>query len=120
MKTFEELCPVWSKRVAELEDVIKLRMYDDDIHTYEFCIVGEAHLNVPFEEQKHMKEHHDPRYKYPHWFLDCKHCLDYGDKIAISYKTYRKAMWDYIEEFVEHFNDKHAPKTPVSKGVAAS
>ena len=120
-KTFEDLCPVWSKRVTELEDIEKFRKYSDDMHTYEFCIVGEAHLDIPFEEQKHKLEHHDPRYNKKFWFRDCYQCVELSQKIAIAYSTYRKAMLDFIAEFVEHFNDKHAPKSPIAgKGVAAS
>lgn len=113
--TFQELCPEWSKRVGELDDVKKLREYKDDMHTHEFCVVGEAYipsiLNGVSGLKKYRKEVEEKKrvdnLEIIPYYRRCERCLLFAEKIALSYSTYRPQMIQHIAEFVEHFNEKH-------------
>ncbi|HJX79166.1 hypothetical protein [Glutamicibacter sp.] len=100
-QTFTELCPVWSKRVLEgpASDV-ELRQWLQEIHSFQFCITGEAfgHRNIGEEQKKKMEIDFMPR---------CDSCYRLSNEIAKVYTVYRKGVMEPIELFIDHYNTVH-------------
>lgn len=98
--TFEEICPAWS-------DKLKKDLSNDDtqilVRKPQQCIVGEA--------WGYTSRYLGYRVVYLIPFVGCWKCINYGNKIGKTAKQHSKLSRNYlqpiIDDFVDHWNEKH-------------
>lgn len=104
--TFNELCPIWSKKLSLGLDRVDKFMIESDS---KYCIVGEAWQ---------FSGRYTGYYLAPLIpFVGCWTCIKYTRKFAdTSKKTIKKAnltrsdFQPLIESFMRHWNEKHLKK----------
>ena len=104
--TFNELCPIWSKKLSVGLDRVDKFMIE---HDSKYCIVGEAWK---------FSGRYTGYYLAPLIpFLGCWTCIKYAHKFAKTSKDKNKkenlTRGDFeplIEYFIKHWNEKHVNK----------
>ena len=104
--TFEELCPIWSKKLSLGLDRVDKFMID---HDSKYCIVGEAWK---------FSGRYTGYYMAPLIpFVGCWTCIKYARKFAkisknknINEDLTRSHFEPLIEYFINHWNEKHTNK----------
>jgi len=98
--TLEEICPTWSNK-------LKADLDKGDLHTLirkpEMCIVGEA--------WGYTSRYLGYRVVYLIPFIGCFKCIQYGNRIGKTAKQHNELCKSFlqpiIDNFVDHWNEKH-------------